>query len=350
MLPLAACATPTPAPEAITSDTSAAQDVSPEDAAPNWKDLLVRDAVVEYWANGKLCVGTVLLAHNSTVQLLEPGRPNAPPHTVSHGEIVSVWPKKSEASAALEDADALLEGVNVSPGVLALFAEHSRGSRAPFTSREAASVLFPKVRGETAAATIAAARVIAAHPARFRRAPAGTGWRAYPPSVAATRESAAFVSAARAILSAPAGTAAPAWAIEQRTMLANIEVCAASGAAPPRAIGRILRELGYEATDDGAAAFLLALGHWVPTEVPRANESRETAAAKTRRTGSRPPEWTFPLQFLMSRASCATPRALAAPVSRARRCSCLAEICLLRLTRFFASMTAAPTFSMTRWP
>lgn len=306
LLTTASAATSTPAPE------------SPASACPNdeWTQALAPGKVVEYWASGTPRLGTVTRVHATTVELLDAASPPGL-RKVSHGEIVSVWQSPANARAASSAADALVESTDVRRSVLALFETRSRGARTPFLSSDAAAVLFPR-SADRDAATAAAARVLGAHPARFRRAPAGSGWRAFAPSVASTRETAAFVDAARKLVGA--SSRETIWPAEQRAVLADVEVAAAAGAAVPRGVRRVLRELGYEPTGAGAAQLLLDVGHWAPRSTASGSAAKAPASSPpVARGGTFPPALLESARGLLQSTRASRRKLSSAPVIHPRR-------------------------------
>lgn len=150
-----------------------------------------------------------------------------------------------------------------------------RGVRRSKLSVELATRLFPRCtregRGGRAAAVVATAVLIATDAARFKRGKEGAGWRALPPSVAVSRARGGFVEACRVLLERKVGVRerAGVWTREHLEMLRELEICAASGCRAEGSSAVALGELGYEGSDEGAAALLLDIGYWATGTVER---------------------------------------------------------------------------------
>lgn len=284
---------------------SCASPIAPAASAvstPGWLKRLIPSAFVEHWTGGTLHFGIVVETFDTNVKLInaaEAEDSNPSIRTVSHGEIVSVWSKPISTSAlmaALDISERLLETKGVHPRLLALYSERSRGARIAFNSAAAGRALFPKAPVE--AATMAAARILAAESARFRRAAPGMGWRANTPAVAATREATAFVAAAREAIT---GKRDALQRPEARPFLNALEVCAASSASPTKPLARVLRELEYEATPEAAAKLLGDLGQWARVRgasSPLTDPEQVDENASDDIKSSSVPEWTFPASIL----------------------------------------------------
>lgn len=137
------------------------------------------------------------------------------------------------------------------------------------SSEQIAEIVFPLRPSDTrdfrATVTAATAILVATDVIRFKRAPPGLGWRALPSSVAVTRGRCSFVSACSSILSARRSNELlqpPVWSREQLDILRDLEIVAASGSNAHGTAATALQDLGYEATDAGAAALLLDIRYW----------------------------------------------------------------------------------------
>lgn len=270
--------------------------------ASTWTKRLVPGAIVEYWVQGALHLGLIVEDCGTTVRVTDVSTATTTdeptPSIVSHGEVISVWsqpPDRSTLAAALEVAHGLLESKDIHARILALHSERSRGTRAAFNSAAAGRVLFPNA--PPLAASIAAARLIGTENAHFKRGPPGQGWRALPRAVAATREAAEFVKAARAALK---GDRDALHCPAARAFLNALEVCAASAASPHKALARVMGELGYKPTAGAAAMLLGDLGLWARVRTGKRSPlvMENSATADDDVAVQKAPEWTFPAEIL----------------------------------------------------
>lgn len=242
------------------------------------------------------------------LQLSNPPPSSPPAHVkISFGEIISVWP--SHLHPLLPDPyEQLVAHLNNALYFLRVSPPRSLDlqplwemirvqpkPRASITSVEASKIVFRAKQRRSveqqAALAVAASVLLAGDPVRFRRGTAGMGWKAVAGSVAVERGRGRFVETCRKVLEEGKGSRV-AWSREELEMLREIELSAASGGNVGGGIGKVLEQLGYDKTDNGAARLLLDMEYW--------------ATGKREKKGDAELSWGFPAEVLKEAAQLKT--------------------------------------------
>ena len=249
-------------------------------------------SVVEAWVNGALrfafCDSVYDKGIFARFILLESDNTFSETVRISFGEIINIWddtilPTGADAAVQLaKDVDRgtqfvkhaaprTLDLKNVYTTLQSFSKKDPRGAQSSF---QISSSLFPMrtkgTRERLATVTVATAILLSTDDIHFKRAGPGRGWRALPSSIAISRSRLAFINICKGILeSSESKNKATVWERDQLEILRDIEIVAASGTNPKGTSAIILRDLGYESTDEGAARFLLDIEYWATGSVEK---------------------------------------------------------------------------------
>lgn len=249
-------------------------------------------SVVEAWVNSTLRFAFCDSVYEKGIfaRFIELDSDNIISETVriSFGEIINIWddivlPTGADAAMQLaKDVDRGTQFVkHAAPRTLDLKHVYTtlqsfskKDPRGAQSSFQISSLLFPMrtkaTRERLATITVATAILMSTDDIRFKRAGPGQGWRALPTSTAISRSRLAFVNMCKGILEASQPkNKAVVWERDQLEILRDIEIVAASGTNAKGTSAIVLRDLGYETTDDGAARFLLDIQYWATGSVEK---------------------------------------------------------------------------------